>query len=500
MKENRNPFGPHMITFCQEVEHRTTFLQKSIRNKALLLFICICMSLTLQTCTSGRQGVAEGREFLGEDWPQWRGPSGNAVSSETDLPVRWSVDSNIVWKVALAGLGGSSPIVMSDQVFVTSQIGSAAVKKGSHPQLARDDPSLVIKENPMGGRRSVPQARISEVSLVVESFNRSNGKKLWEYRVKATGPFPELHEKHNLATPTPVSDGERLYAWFGNGLIVCLDMQGNLVWSRHLGQEYSPFQIQWGHGSSPILYNDLVILLCDHRLASYLLALDKSTGKERWKQDRGKDRVSFSTPLVVPHSESDELIVNSSERIDAYNPANGELLWYAGSPRQSPIPSPVFHDSVIYMSRGYRNSDFLAIRSGGRGEVTESHTLWLTPTGASYVPSILYYEGLLYMTNDAGMMTCADAVTGEQVWRQRLLGVFFASPVGADGKVYFVSETGETIVIRSGREPNILARNNLRERLIASPAISRGNIFLRSDENLFCIGKSTSRIRQTRDR
>jgi outer membrane protein assembly factor BamB len=352
----------------------------------------------------------------------------------------------------------------------------------------------------MGGRRSAPQADISEVFLVVEAFNRSNGNKLWEYRVMATGPFPELHEKHNLATPTPVTDGEHLYAWFGNGLIVSLDMKGNLVWSRHLGKEYSPFQIQWGHASSPVLYNDMIILLCDHKQASYLLALDKRTGKEQWKLDRGKDRVSFSTPLVVSCPAGDELIVNSSERIDAYNPVNGELLWYVGSPRQSPIPSPVFHDSVIYMSRGYRNSDFLAIRPGGRGEVTESHTLWRTPTGASYVPSILYYDGLLYMTSDAGILTCADAGTGEQVWRQRLRGVFFASPTGADGKVYFVSETGETIVVRAGREPHILARNNLGERLIASPAISRGHIYLRSDENLFCIGKSTVRTRQTRDR
>jgi outer membrane protein assembly factor BamB len=208
-----------------------------------------------------------------------------------------------------------------------------------------------------------------------------------------------------------------------------------------------------------------------------------------WKKDRGTGRVSYSTPLVVSGPESDELIINSSERIDAYNPVNGELLWYSGSPRQSPIPSPVFHDSVIYLSRGYRNSDFLAIRPGGHGEVTESHTLWRTPTGASYVPSILYYDGLLYMTSDAGILTCAEASTGEQVWRQRLRGVFFASPAAADGKVYLVSETGETIVVRAGREPDILARNNLGERLIASPAISRGHIFLRSDENLFCIGK-----------
>ena len=457
--------------------------------RGIFLLIFVCMIFALQTCGFPGQDSGEGRELAGEDWPQWRGLSGNGVSSETGLPANWGVDSNIAWKVALAGLGASSPIIMGDRVFVTSQIGSAAVREGSQPQLARDDPSLVVQEKPMGGRRSEPQAVAGEIFLVVEAFNRSNGKKLWEYRVIATGPFPELHEKHNLATPTPVTDGEYLYAWFGNGLIICLDMEGNLVWSRHLGQEYSPFQVQWGHGSSPVLYKGLIILLCDHDPASYLLALDKRTGKEQWKKDRGRGRVSFSTPLIVSGPVSDELIVNSSERIDAYNPLNGELLWYLGSPRQSPIPSPVFHDSVIYMSRGYRNSDFMAIRPGGRGEVTESHILWRTPTGASYVPSILYYDGLLYMTSDAGILTCADARTGQPVWRQRLRGVFFASPVAADGKVYLVSETGETIVVRAGREADILARNNLGERLIASPAISWGHLFIRSDESLFCIGK-----------
>jgi outer membrane protein assembly factor BamB len=457
----------------------------------LILFISTFMLLALQVCSSHGQDSEGDRAPAGEDWPQWRGLSSNGVSSETDLPTSWSPDSNIVWKVPLDGLGGSSPIVMGDQVFVTSQIGSAAVRGGSHPQLARDDPSLVVQEHPMGGSRIEPQADTSEVFLAVEAFNRTNGNKLWEYRVLAAGPFPELHEKHNLATPTPVTDGEHLYAWFGNGLIVCLDMKGNLVWSRHLGREYTPFQIQWGHGSSPVLYKDLIILLCDHDFASYMLALDKMTGKEQWKKDRGTGRKSYSTPLVVHGPASDELIVNSSERIDAYNPANGELLWHVGSPRQSPIPSPVFHDSVIYMSRGYRNSDFLAIRPGGIGDVTETRILWRTPTGASYVPSILYYDGLLYMTSDIGIVTCAEASTGEQVWRQRLRGVFFASPAAGDGKVYLVSETGETFVVRAGREPEILARNDLGERFIASPAISRGHLFLRSDENLFCIGKST---------
>ena len=166
--------------------------------------------------------------------------------------------------------------------------------------LARDDAALVSREKPIGGRREDPAGAADPIFLVVESFDRSDGRRLWEYRVEARGPFPDLHEKHNLATPTPVTDGERLFAWFGTGQIAALDMRGRVVWAKHLGEEHAPFDINWGHGSSPVLYKDLVMLLCDHESASYLLALDARTGTVRWKADRGKGRASYSTPLVVP--------------------------------------------------------------------------------------------------------------------------------------------------------------------------------------------------------
>ena len=327
------------------------------------------------------------------------------------------------------------------------------------------------------------------VTLIVEAFRQSDGKKLWEYSMPATGEFPQLSEKHNLATPTPVTDGKLVFVWFGTGQIMALDFSGRLVWARHLGTEVSPFQPPWGHGASPVLYRETLLLLCDHPQKSYLLALDKNTGKDRWRADRGNGRVSHSTPFVVPGPKADELVINSSQRVDAYNPENGELLWYTGSQRQTPIPTPVFHDGVIYMIRGYRNSDFFAIRAGGRGDITESNILWRVPGGASYVPSILYYEGLLYLTNEVGIVLCVDAESGKQLWRHRLGGIFFASPVAGDGKVYMVSETGETYVLKAGREANLLAKNELGERFLASPAISGGRLFLRSDGTLFCIGK-----------
>jgi outer membrane protein assembly factor BamB len=423
------------------------------------------------------------------DWPQWRGPSSNGISNESGLPVQWNAKDHIIWKAPLAGLGTSSPIVWGDKVFITSQEGIIPAQQGILPLLARDDQELSRQESPIGGRRPKTAGSSGVVSLVVEAFRKSDGARLWKYSTPATGDFPDLHEKHNLATPTPTTDGKLVFAWFGNGQIVALDMNGRVVWTRHLGVEYGSFKTPWGHGGSPTLYKDTLILLCDHGDNAYLLALEKATGKECWKVNRSKGSISHSTPLVVQGSERDELIVSSGERIDAFDPQNGQLLWYAGSQRQTPVPSPVFHNGVIYLSRGYRNSDFLAIRPGGKGDVSKSHVLWRAPGGASYVPSILYYEGLLYVTNEVGVVTCADAGTGEAVWHQRLGGIFFASPVAGDGKVYMVSETGETYVLRAGRAAEILAKNELDERMLASPAISNGRLFLRSDGTLFCIGE-----------
>jgi outer membrane protein assembly factor BamB len=430
---------------------------------------------------------------LAANWPQWRGPSGLGVSAESGLSTTWSARENIAWSVPLRGLGSSSPIVWGDQILVTSQVGRVPLGGSAHPLLARDDAELVAREKPIGGRRDEPSEAAGPIFLVVESFNRADGRRAWEYRFAARGPFPSLHEKHNLATPTSVTNGEHIFAWFGTGQLVALDMRGSIAWSKHLGEEYSPFDINWGHGSSPVLYKDMLILLCDHQSASYLLALEARTGKLRWKADRGKGRASYSTPLVISGPNGDELVVNSSERIDGYDPATGELRWHADAPRQTPVPSAVFHDGLIYMTRGYRNSPYLALRPGGRGDVTASHVVWRAAGGGSYAASLVAYEGLLYLTNDVGVLTCADMKTGERVWQTRLDGVFFASPVAADGKIYFLSQTGETIVVKAGRVPEILARNDLGERLVASPAISDGQIFLRSDSRLFAIGKGRSR-------
>ena len=424
------------------------------------------------------------------DWPHWRGPHATGTTTERNLPVRWSATENVIWKAPIAGLGVSTPIVSGDRVFVTSQIGSGIRQPGNHPRLVQGGGAAEAGERELGSSRK-PRVADDRTFFVVESFHRADGRRLWEYRVQADGPLPGVHDKHNLASPSPVTDGEMVYAWFGTGQIAALDMSGKQVWRRHLGKEIAPFNVIWGHTSSPVIYGDLLILLCDHEPASYLLAVDKRTGEQRWRADRGKGRLSYSTPLVVDTPGGPELIVNSSERVDAYDAKTGTLLWYTGGTNRFPIPMPVFHDGLIYMSRGYRSGPYMAIRPGGRGDVSKSHVVWEVSTGAPYISSLVYDAGLIYMATDVGGVTVVDAKTGQRVSQQRIDGIFSASPAAADGKIFFVSETGETIVMQSGRTPTVLARNDLGERAMASPAISNGRIYIRTDDHLYSIGRAS---------
>ena len=374
--------------------------------------------------------------------------------------------------------------------MLTYQIGRGVLSPGSHPTLVRGpgtDPAL---ERPLGDAAASAAADTDagRVYFVVAAFHRLDGRQLWEYQLEADEQLPAVHRKANLASASSVTDGSLVYALFGTGQLVALDMNGQLVWERHLGEESSPFQLQWGHASSPTLYEDLLILLCDHVPAAYLLALDKRTGQERWKVDRGRNMGSYSTLLVVPGPQGDELIVNSSLRLDAYDPSTGEWLWQAGEPNSFPIGVATHDAGMLYTSRGYRSGPYMAIRLGGRGDVSDTHVEWRVPTGAPYIASILYYDGLIYMANGNGIASGIDAKTGVRVWQERIGGIFTASPVAGDGKVYLLSETGETVVLRAGRTPQILSRNDLGERSLASPAISNGQLFIRTDQHLVCIG------------
>ena len=427
-------------------------------------------------------GFAMASTAYAEDWPHWRGPSATGVSSETGLPAEWSASENVDWRAEFRGVGISSPIVAGGQVFVTSQIGGGESREG--PRLMQGgDPADAGEVVLSDDFREQPTA------FIVTSFDRESGARLWEYELTAEGDLQPVHEKHNLASPSPVSDGEQIYAWFGTGQLVALDLEGNRVWSRNMAAEYGAFDINWGHGSSPIVYGDTVVLLAYQPSGAYLLALDRDTGNDRWKVDGPEGATSYSTPFVVETADGAELIVNSSHGLSSHDASSGELLWTVTEPNRFPIPTGVEHDGLIYTSRGYRSGPYMAIRPGGRGEVAETHVVWKVETGAPYISSLVYYEGLIYMTGDVGVATVIDAETGERIWQERIGGVYTASPVAGDGMVYFLSEGGETVVLRAGRSPEVLARNDLGVRQLASPAISDGRLFIRSDHTLFAIGE-----------
>ncbi|MBM3810304.1 MAG: hypothetical protein FJW20_01590 [Acidimicrobiia bacterium] len=406
--------------------------------------------------------------LMAQNWPQWRGPTADGISTEKNLPLRWSKTENIAWRAPLKGMGTSTPVVWGDHIFLTSQLGD-----GPFEGRSRDF------EGAAAARRT---GETEKVRFSVQAFHRVTGKLLWDYTFDGEGVLQPVHIKHNLASPSCVTDGERVYAWFGNGQLVALDFTGKLVWKHHLGREVAPFDVLWGHGSSPTLYKDSLLLLCDHPPGAYLLALDKRTGAQRWRKDRGKEKRSYTTPFVIKLAGHDELILNSSQRVDALDPTTGELLWSAGEPNRVPVPTPVFHNGVLYLNRGYSSSPYLALQPGGGVK-------WEVKTGGPYVSSLLYYQGILYLANETGIASAVDAADGKTLWKDRFGSVFSSSPVAADGKVYLVNEEGVTFVLEAGRQKKVLAENHLEERILASPAIAQGRIYLRSDSHLLAIGK-----------
>ncbi len=407
-----------------------------------------------------------------ENWPQWRGPRSDGTSLEAGLPVEWSETANIAWKTALTGMGTSTPIIWGDHIFLTSQLGDGPSAGGTDFDKAREAKSA-------GNRK--------EVTFLVSAYVRADGKLLWEKSFAAANELPAVHIKHNLASPSCVTDGELVYAWFGNGLAVALDFDGALVWKRNLGEERAGFDVRWGHGSSPALYEDSLFLLVDHPGDSYLLSVDKRTGKDRWRADRGEEKRSYTTPFVVPGPDGDQIVINTNHGVEALRAVDGSALWRVGESNRVPVSTPVFHQGVIYSSRGHFSGPYLAVGVAGKGDVGESQLKWRVGTGAPYVGSLVYANGILFMATERGIASAVDAETGETLWKQRLGGVFTASPVVAAGKVYLFAEDGNAYVVAAPRKFELLAQNALGERVLASPAVSGGHMYIRSDQHLFAI-------------
>ena len=419
-----------------------------------------------------------------DDWPHWRGPQSSGVSQETGLPLTWSAKEGVAWRASLKGAGVSTPVVWRNQVYVTTQTGASVRRPGNHPALVQGAAAAESGEKNLTGVSAA-----GSVSFVLTAYRWSDGGVAWQHAVPAEGPLPEVHDKHNLATPSPATDADVVVAWFGTGQVVALDHSGKRLWTKHLGKEYGPFNLQWGHSSSPVIDKDTVFLVCYHGSSSYLVALDKRSGAVKWKVDRPASLVSYSTPLVIDGARGPELLINTSAGLEAISADTGEERWRVVEDNRFPIPVATLADGMIYTTRGYRSGPTLAIRPGGQGDVSTSHVAWRVPTGAPYISSLVHYQGLIYTAGELGVVTCLDAKNGERVWQERAGGVFTASPVAGDGRLYLVSESGETVVLKAGRTFDVLARNTLQSHFVASPAISRGRIFLRGDDEVFAVGK-----------
>ncbi|HWB00924.1 MAG TPA: PQQ-binding-like beta-propeller repeat protein, partial [Pirellulales bacterium] len=295
---------------------------------------------------------------------------------------------------------------------------------------------------------------------------------------------PNVRDKNGFASATPVTDGERVIAFFGNGGLVCYDFQGHQQWHHPL----PGFNTTWGTGASPLLYRDEVILVHDQNKAtSFMLALDKYSGSLLWKHDRAK-AMGWSTPLVLHVGDHDELLYAGGETVRGYDPLTGEELWKLDGPTHEVVPTLLSDDHLVYCASG-RQGPTIALRAGGHGDVTATHLVWRTPRGGPHVPSPLLYDGHIYTVNDTGIATCLNAADGKLVWQARVRGKFSASPIESEGRLYVSSEEGVTYVLKAGPKFEVLAENDLGSPILASPAALDGRLYLRTAEALVCIGK-----------
>jgi outer membrane protein assembly factor BamB len=422
-------------------------------------------------------------------WPSFRGPLASGVADGQRLPERWdgTTGEHVLWKVPVPGLAHSSPIVWGHRVFVTSAVSS--------------DPNATFKPG-LYGDGDASEDRTPH-RWMVYAFDTRTGERVWERVAHEGVPIEKRHIKSTYASATPATDGRIVVAWFGSHGVHAYSVDGDPLWRVDLGRvdmgAYDIPTYEWGPASSPIIWNDLVILQCDTQADSFLLALDARTGEVRWKADRD-ELPSWGTPMVLPTSSGPELVTNASNFIRGYDPRTGEERWRLGGSSKITAPTPILAGGLVLVASGRApERPLFAVRPGARGDLTlpdgESsvgHIAWSYTGRGSYMPTPLYYDGIVYVLNNNGIFDAYEAATGREVYRQRLPDVgsgFSASPVAADGRIYLASEDGDILVVAAGREFRHLGTNPIGDLLMATPALSNGVMYVRSAGHLFAIGR-----------
>ncbi|PHS00745.1 MAG: hypothetical protein COA78_23615 [Blastopirellula sp.] len=396
--------------------------------------------------------------FAEDYWPQFRGPTGQGHSTAVNVPTSWSETENVQWKVEVPGLGWSSPVVKDGRIWLTT-----AAEEGK--------------------------------SLRLLSFDLKTGKSLKDIEIFQVAEPSKIHNKNSHASPTPLLEADCIYVHFGTHGTACVKEDGTVVWSIDLDYKH-------GHGSggSPVLFEDLLIITCDGIDAQFMVALDKHTGKEKWRKKR--DHLSearrngeknapqgYSTPLLIPYKNTTLLLSTGVDHVAAYDPRTGEEIWWSEYDGYSVIPRPVVAHDMVFVTSSYNKPVFYGVRLGGKGNVTESHIAWTLEKGAPHSPSPIVVGDEIYIVSDRGIGTCLDAKTGEQHWQERLGGNYSASPVYVGGLIYFQDEKGTTIIIEPGTELKEVARNTVEGRTLATFTPINNALLLRTDTHLYRIGE-----------
>jgi outer membrane protein assembly factor BamB len=416
-------------------------------------------------------------------WPGWRGSDGQGVVQETGLPLEWTASKNVVWKSEIPGRGYSSPIVWGDRIFLTTAI-EGEVDPNAKPMKHTIEGQDFVHPDAVAGDR--------KHTFEVIALDAKTGKILWERTAWKGTPYDSRHRRGSFASPTPVTDGSLVYAYFGGEGLFVYDFDGKLAWKFQPGAIGT---LGVGVGTSPLLYKNVVILQCDEENGekSFVVGLDKKTGKEVWRVLR-KIEVSWATPVLVRADGRDELVTAGSQFVIAYDPATGKELWRMKGLESNAVPSPVAGDDVIVVSAGYPEKIAIAIRPGGSGDITGTdRVLWTYKKGTAYVPSPILYDGFVYLMTDKGLITCLDAKTGEVKYEGARMPVpasFMASPVALSGSLLFMSQDGDTFVVKAGPKFEVVGTNPLDEPISASAAAAPGRLFIRGEKHLFAIGLS----------
>ncbi len=384
-----------------------------------------------------------------QDWPQFRGPDGQGHSAETGLVSTFSETKNVLWKTAIPGLGWSSPVVSGGKVWLTVATGDR------------------------------------EVSLRLLGFDADSGRQAVNVEVFRVRSPRDINPKNSWASPTPIVDGDRVYVHFGADGTAALSLTGEVIWKKQF-----PYESQHGAGGSPVVYGDLLIFSCDGSDTAFVVALEKQTGKVRWRTNRRAPYdQAYTTPLVIRVGDRDQLVSIGAFRVAAYDPLTGKEIWRVSyGDGFSNVPRPVFGRGLVYIATGFQQPSLIAVRPEGSGDVSKTHIAWTLARGAPLTPSPLLVGEELFVVNDGGILSCLDAASGTLHWQQRLGGTYSASPVLADGRIFFQSEQGVVSVIAPGKEFRLLTRNTLDGSMLATLAISGGSFFIRTDSHLYRIG------------